>query len=211
MHRTAQDGQSDERGMARTCLMMSRDYNKNHGEGGRFASSGGGGGGSSGGSSGGGEKKAEGNGGSSSKSNAAKNNYSSLPPKTRKRADEMSNAISSGKAKVRESGMNAHSPNTPEYREHAALHTKKTGYQPSHFDGDYKQHIPAIQKALKDRNAAFKGLKNGDVSAKIDVGTHVGTVYGKNDKKGHGTNVVEVRYSPKNKDWHFFPCDMEDD
>lgn len=217
MQRTAQDGQSNERSMARVCLrLMASDYNKNHGEGGRFASSGGGGGGgSSGGSSGkssGGEseKKAEGNGGSSSQP-SGRSNYSSLPSGTRKHADEMSNAVSSGKAKVRESGMKAHMPNTPEYREHAALHTKKTGYMPSHFDGDYKQHVPTIQKALKDRNAVYKGLKGGEVSAKIDLGTHVGTVYGRNDNKGHSAHAVEVRYSPGKKDWHFYPCDMEDD
>ena len=46
---------------------MTADYNKNHGEGGRFASSGGGGGGSSsGGGSGGNEKKSESSGKSSS-------------------------------------------------------------------------------------------------------------------------------------------------
>ena len=199
MRRTAQDGQSSERTMARACLRLTAvDFNKNHGEGGRFASSGGGGGGGS--SSGGGsEKKSEG-------ASKPKSNMETLSKREAKRAHEVSNAISSGKAKLRESGMRAHMPTTPEYRKHSA-EMAASGLQASHFSEDYKKLAPEIQTALKNREAHYVVLRNGDVHAKIDLGRPIGTTYGKDGKSKHETSVVTVVHSSKNNDWHFYPDD----
>lgn len=206
MQQIAQDGQPEERSIARVCFVMDfagqkRESNGQFGTGKKPV-----------GSISEGGKESKNNAGSSSEQKPARrSNYSSLPDNVRKHADEMSNRISSGKAKVRESGMSAHIPNTREYREHAARHIQITGYMPSHFDGDYQQYIPTIQKAFKGKNAVFSRLKSGEISAKIELDTHVGTVYDRNDKKGHSAHAVEVKYSRKNNDWHFYPCDMEDD
>ena len=185
--------------MARACLRLTAvDFNKNHGEGGRFASSGGGGGGGS--SSGGGsEKKSEG-------ASKPKSNMETLSKREAKRAHEVSNAISSGKAKLRESGMRAHMPNTPEYRKHSA-EMAASGLQASHFSEDYKKLAPEIQTALKNREAHYVVLRNGDVHAKIDLGRPIGTTYGKDGKSKHETSVVTVVHSSKNNDWHFYPDD----
>ena len=129
-----------------------------------------------------------------------------LSKKEAKRAHEVSNAISSGKATLRESGMRAHMPNTPEYRKHSAEMAAR-GLQASHFSEDYKKLATEIQTALKKREANYRVLRNGDVHAKIDLGRPIGTTYGKDGKSKHETSVVTVVHSSKNNDWHFYPDD----
>jgi len=164
-----------------------------------------------------GEAKSESNGGSSNPTASTRSNYTALTGKIKKQADEISKAISSGKATLRESAgkrgegcMNAHMPNTPEYLEHAKLSFVQMGYMPSHFSGDYRKYIPAIKRALKDRNAVYSPLRNGRISVKIDLEQTVGTVYDRNDRKGHSAHAVEIQYNLHKNDWHFYPCDMED-
>lgn len=213
MRKTALDGRSDERGMARMCLRLSTsDYNKNHGEGGRFASSGGGGGGGGGGSSsgsssgGGSESKPEG--GSTGSKAKTQPNIETLSKKQRKRAHEMSNAIASGKASLREGGMKAHIPGTAEYRRHEK-EMERQGRKPSTFVGDYHEFIPEIKAALKNKTAHYTTLKTGDVHAKIDLGRTTGTTHGKDGKSTHKTTVVTAVHSAKENDWHFYPDDPD--
>lgn len=215
MRQTAQDGQSDERGIARLCLRMeSADFNPNHGKGGLFAKSagGGGGGGSSSGSSSGkntggeGEKKSE---GSNTGGNAKMQpNIGTLTPKQQKRAHEMSKAISSGKATLRESGMQAHVPGTAEYRKHAK-EMELQGRKASTFEGDYHEFVPEIMAALKNRTAHYTPLKTGGIHAKIDLGRTTGTTHGEDGKSTHKTTVVTAVHSEKENDWHFYPDDPD--
>lgn len=202
--RLALDGQTEEeRRIARLSLKLDypgqkRESNGQFGTGKKVGGSSGGGSGSSGNKS------------TSQPTAKPRSNYASTSGKAKKRVDEVSNAISSGKAKIRESGMKAHMPNTKEFREHAAR-SAASGHKQGVFTGGYEQYVPGVIQALKDRNATFKVLKGGQISAKIDFGTEVGTAFGRNDDKGHPVHAVEVRFSKENNDWHFFPCDMEDD
>lgn len=188
MQRTARDGRSDERTVARTCLALDYSGQKREANG-QF-----------------GTGKKAGGGASSKGASKPKSNMQTLTKREAKHAHEVSNAISSGKATLRESGMKAHMPNTPEYRKHSAEMAAK-GLQASHFSEDYKKLAPEIQTALKSREAHYVVLRNGDVHAKIDLGRPIGTTYGKDGKSKHETSVVTVVHSSKNNDWHFYPDD----
>lgn len=191
--------------MARLCLALDYSGQKREANG-QFGT-----GKKPGGSSSSGAKKAEGNGETSSQPAAkARSNYSALKRKTKAQADVMSKAVSSGKASLREAGMQAHIPNTKEYREHAAR-SAINGYRQGIFTDGYSQYVPGIRQALKDKNAVFKRLQDGSVSAKIDFGADLGIAFGRHDEKGHPVHAVEVRFSKSSNDWHFFPCDMEED
>lgn len=199
MRKTARDGRSDEQGIARLCLrMMTTDHNENHSpENGQFISNGGGG-------TGGNSEE----GGSTSSEPKLQPNIKTLKPKQQKRAHEISNAISSDAAKLREKGMRAHVPGTAEYRRHAK-EMEFEGKKASTFEGDYHEFIPEVKAALKNRTAFYKVLKTGDVHAKIDLGRTTGTTHGKDGKSAHKTTIVTVVYSAKWNDWHFYPDDPD--
>lgn len=211
MRRTAQDGRSDERMMARVALMLDGGPGSgNHNHGGRPGQVGGSSSGGGGGSSGGGSSSGKGSGGSGSSSKSkTQPNIKTLTPKQQKRAHEMSKAISSGKATLREDGVKAHIPGTPEYRRHAK-EMELRGKKASTFEGDYHEFIPDIMTALKDRTAHYTPLKTGEIHAKIDLGRTTGTTHGEDGKSTHKTTIVTAVHSPKHNDWHFYPDDPDD-
>lgn len=133
-------------------------------------------------------------------------NIDTLSKKDAKRAHEMSNAISSGRAKLRKSGMEAHVSGTKEYRRHTAEMAVK-GLTASYFREDYACLASEIQAALKKRKAHYVVLHNGNIHAKIDLRRPIGVTYGKDGRSEHETSIITVVYSSKNNDWHFYPDD----
>lgn len=133
-------------------------------------------------------------------------NIEKLSRNDAKRAHEMSNAIASGKAKLRTEGMKAHVANTKEYVRHAAERNNKKQL-PSFFTCSYGDLADEVKKALKARKAEYIHLPNGETRARIDLGRTIGITFGVEDKTGHNTSTVTVVWSKKNGDWHFYPSD----